>query len=178
MSFRSILPNALSVSRIVCVPFVLFGPSSWWLPILAIAVVSDFLDGRLARRWHTTSTLGTTIDPIGDKGVAAAFAWVFWSCRQISVPQLVCFFARDIALVVFSLILVALGRHRQWRVQSFYCGKSATALQAAVVAFLCLGAQPPGVLFWLLALLGIGSLPELLIRAYRGLGALEIHLLP
>ena len=44
---------------------------SWAIPVaatlFAVAAVTDFLDGRLARRWRQTTTLGTFLDTTADK---------------------------------------------------------------------------------------------------------------
>lgn len=42
------------------------------LLVLAIAGVTDFLDGKLARAWNVTSRLGQVLDPIADKMILAA----------------------------------------------------------------------------------------------------------
>ncbi|GAB4261194.1 MULTISPECIES: CDP-alcohol phosphatidyltransferase family protein [Deferrisoma] len=65
------LPNALTASRIVLVPFLLwllaeerYGAS---LVLCAVAGVTDALDGFLARRWNQVTRLGAVLDPIADK---------------------------------------------------------------------------------------------------------------
>jgi CDP-diacylglycerol--glycerol-3-phosphate 3-phosphatidyltransferase len=77
------LPNQLTVARLVLslVFFVLLGvlgaPAhggshrSFYLNlatlVFVLAVVTDFLDGFLARRWHLESTFGRIADPFADK---------------------------------------------------------------------------------------------------------------
>ena len=77
------IPNQLTLARIVLsiVFFVLlglqthgaFGSSSRTLvlnicvAVFILAVVTDFLDGYLARRWHLISTFGRIADPFADK---------------------------------------------------------------------------------------------------------------
>ena len=62
------IPNILSMARLVGVPLFLWlilrpefgGPQSdgWALLVLALSGVSDYLDGKLARRWNQISSLG------------------------------------------------------------------------------------------------------------------------
>jgi len=78
------LPNLISVARILSVPVLLVlamrgqeEPFKW---LLLAALLSDILDGLLARTFAITSTLGATLDSIGDSLLMAAAAcgvWVF-----------------------------------------------------------------------------------------------------
>ncbi|MDX2129278.1 MAG: CDP-alcohol phosphatidyltransferase family protein [Chloroherpetonaceae bacterium] len=63
--------NALSVLRVVCVPFFIWshqaGENSLAMIIFAIAVASDWFDGKVARWTNTVSDLGKILDPLADK---------------------------------------------------------------------------------------------------------------
>ncbi|MEW6269613.1 MAG: CDP-alcohol phosphatidyltransferase family protein [Thermodesulfobacteriota bacterium] len=65
----SALPSLLSATRIVLGPlYVLMLEVSCELPlaVAVIAAVSDFVDGRLARRLGSTSRRGAVLDVVGD----------------------------------------------------------------------------------------------------------------
>ncbi len=78
------LSNFLSVSRVLLVPpFLYLGHSFSQAPrelhllygllvIVFIAILSDFLDGFLARRWNQVTMVGQYLDPICDKIVTLA----------------------------------------------------------------------------------------------------------
>ena len=78
------LPNALTLSRIFLVPLlvvVLLTPVSESLgvpphilgvAIFALAAMTDFFDGRIARRRQQVSKLGKLLDPIADKLLISA----------------------------------------------------------------------------------------------------------
>ena len=75
----SSLPNILTLSRILAVPFlVLLLWDSGWVGHLAafvlfgVAAATDYLDGYLARSQGTVSKLGVFLDPIADKIMVAA----------------------------------------------------------------------------------------------------------
>lgn len=76
------LPNALTVLRLVLVPvfivLMLMNPDSglgWRLAgtiAFAVAILTDFFDGRLARRYDLVSDFGKIWDPIADKALTGA----------------------------------------------------------------------------------------------------------
>ncbi|MFJ1754500.1 CDP-alcohol phosphatidyltransferase family protein [Kitasatospora sp. NPDC088134] len=71
------IPNLLSMARLVGVPIFLWlvlwpvfgGPRNdgWAIVILMLSGVSDYLDGKLARRWGQISRLGQLLDPAADR---------------------------------------------------------------------------------------------------------------
>ena len=72
------LPNALSLLRIVLIPVLVavFYLGGAWAHvgaalIFAVASVTDWLDGYLARRWEMTTRFGAFIDPVADKLIVA-----------------------------------------------------------------------------------------------------------
>ena len=86
------LPNLLTYGRVVAVPVVVFfmqWPDHYWLrwiafAVFAIAAITDFFDGYLARVWSQQSSLGRVLDPIADKLIVAASLMVLVADRTIS----------------------------------------------------------------------------------------------
>jgi len=76
-TLRRHLPNALTLSRLFLCPLMLWSFVEehflLGLALFAVAAATDLLDGYLARRWHTTSTLGAILDPICDKVLTFSF---------------------------------------------------------------------------------------------------------
>jgi cardiolipin synthase (CMP-forming) len=86
------LPNMLTYGRLAAVPAIvaiLFWPKDdamrWWaLGIYAVACVTDYLDGWIARTWSQQSSIGRMLDPIADKVLVAAVLLMLVADRTIS----------------------------------------------------------------------------------------------
>ncbi len=165
MSVRAYIPNVLSTLRLLSVPFVLVCPKEWRPVFLLAVALTDFFDGYLARRWNVVSRYGTIVDPLGDKGLAIAFSYVFWVEERLSLQQVLLVFSREWALLLFACYLLVRGRWRAWMVQSFWCGKMATALQALIALWLVFDRPAPPLLYGLLVLSAIAAVPELIYRS-------------
>ena len=74
---RRQLPNALSLVRIACAPLLVgaaFATESraWFFALLVLGLVTDALDGFLARRLRAESDLGRRLDSWGDYAMTVA----------------------------------------------------------------------------------------------------------
>ncbi len=86
------LPNVLTYGRVVAVPVVvacMFWPEEFWmrwaaLAVFAVAAITDFFDGYLARAWQQQSTLGRMLDPIADKLLVSATLLMLVADRTIN----------------------------------------------------------------------------------------------
>ena len=90
--WRQIIPNALTITRIILVPIFialmimqhLRGSISLLivsLVVFCVASYTDHLDGKLARRWQVVSDFGKLVDPIADKALMIS-AFVLLSLFQ------------------------------------------------------------------------------------------------
>mmetsp|Transcript_15703 Transcript_15703/g.31651 ORF Transcript_15703/g.31651 Transcript_15703/m.31651 type:complete len:238 (-) Transcript_15703:1285-1998(-) len=107
------LANGLTVTRLGLAPvvaaFTVVGSNDAAVVGLAVAALSDTLDGIIARRWSQTTVLGSYLDPLADKALVnmslGALAW-----RQVLPVELVCLVAgRDLLLVSGAFVV----RYRQ-----------------------------------------------------------------
>ncbi len=73
---KKIIPDLLTLSRLLVTPLVIYlGVNNQFFSLIFLAIfiaLTDFLDGKLARRWNVTSELGAKLDTIGDKCLAFA----------------------------------------------------------------------------------------------------------
>ena len=91
-SWQQIIPNVLTIVRIVLVPvfivlMILYhlhastGLLAFSLLVFMVAAYTDHLDGKLARRWQVVSNFGKLLDPIADKALMIS-AFVLLSLFQ------------------------------------------------------------------------------------------------
>ncbi|MFI5149705.1 MAG: CDP-alcohol phosphatidyltransferase family protein [Bacteroidia bacterium] len=78
----ALIPNMLSIYRMLALPFLLMailnGKSGTFILLLSINLISDILDGFIARRFHFESELGARLDSFADIGTyAMAFTGMF-----------------------------------------------------------------------------------------------------
>lgn len=83
LSFRAKIPNAISCSRIalglVIVILATHRSRTIFLLIVTLAMlsmISDAVDGYLARRWNVASTTGYVLDAMGDRSIHLALILV------------------------------------------------------------------------------------------------------
>jgi phosphatidylglycerophosphate synthase len=125
----------LTLTRLPLAALFVAAGDSWLRPTaLGVAIVSDLLDGRVARRWGP-SRLGAVLDPIADKLFMAAAFWVVWRSGLLHPLELLGVLLRD--LVALFAFLTTVVRGRPTTLPARAGGKAVTVAQAlTLVAFL------------------------------------------
>jgi CDP-diacylglycerol---glycerol-3-phosphate 3-phosphatidyltransferase len=122
---------------------------------IAIAMVTDGLDGYLARRYNSISRLGTLLDPIMDKLFVTFLLVTFLWEGSLTGWQAVMLLSRDIAILLFGLFLVAKGSWHRFEFQSVGSGKLTTFLQFFFLIALTFHVTIPFFVFPLFTILGV-----------------------
>jgi cardiolipin synthase len=145
------LPNLLTLSRIAAIPvlvalFFVPAPAGPWLAlaVFALAGITDFLDGHIARTRQLQSRLGVMLDPIADKLLVASIIFLLVAFGRVEGPHIIpaaIILCREIIVSGLREFLATLhvgmpvSRLSKWK----------TAIQMVAMAFLILGdAGPPG----------------------------------
>ncbi len=114
------IPNWISFARIIMVPIfaVLFLNDEiiWSVFVLALSGFSDFIDGKIARKFNQISDLGKLLDPVADKLTQITIAVLLYLRFSSSDESLVktfswiflIFIIKEIVMVVFGGIMVML----------------------------------------------------------------------
>jgi phosphatidylglycerophosphate synthase len=107
------LPNLVSSLRLVAaaamaVVTATAGSRVWFLSLLALALLSDALDGFLARRLKAESELGRKLDSWGDYAVVTSVAYGLWMLWPDMVHReaawLITVYAACFAIVIYGLV--------------------------------------------------------------------------
>lgn len=181
------IPNSFTLLRIILIPVMViffYVPWQWGhlfsAFIFALAGVTDWLDGYLARSLQQMSALGQFLDPVADKLIVAV-ALVLLTSQQQHLP----YFAIPAAIIVGREIGVS--ALREWMaelgkstsVAVSFIGKLKTSIQMVAVTGL-LGTSNkflPEVniagywLLWVSAVLTVWSMTIYLQAAYKELHA-------
>ena len=134
------VPNALTLFRIVLVPFFLLASMrSMWTVAFALfvtAAVTDIFDGLIARRFNQRSRLGAILDPAADKTMMVC-GYFFYTVTDklplVGLPSWLTFvvFARDFLIICFAYLLYT--RVHVKRFPPSWAGKTSTVLQAVAL---------------------------------------------
>jgi CDP-diacylglycerol--glycerol-3-phosphate 3-phosphatidyltransferase len=140
------LPNALTVLRIFLVPLLVVvlltrfeGHLYLGAAIFGLAVLTDYLDGFLARRRNEVTRLGILLDPLADKLLTAA---AFLSLVEMGiVPAWVVMIILARELAVTGLRNVAAGRGVLIRASGL--GKAKMVAQVTAILLVLLSRPEP-----------------------------------
>jgi cardiolipin synthase len=120
-------PNVLSMLRLVCVPIflwlILTHQDNWALVVLTLSGLSDYLDGKIARRYNLVTRVGQLLDPLADRlYILSTLLGLAW--REIIPWWLV---AILVSREVFGTALLMVVRHYGYRaLPVHFIGKAAT----------------------------------------------------
>lgn len=184
------LPTALTWLRIVLIPVfvgVYYLPASMlsmpyknWLAmtVFALAAITDWADGYLARRWGQTSAFGAFLDPVADKlMVAAALIMLVWLDRAETWLAII-IIGREIAVSALREWMAQIGKSKSVAVA--FIGKVKTGAQiTAIIALLLYQPVIPGIdtkllgkaALWVAAVLTLWSMVHYLRLAAPDLAA-------
>jgi len=155
------LPNILTLLRFPLAFCFLSDSLSLRVTALILAMLSDCLDGYIARKFGFTSQIGAMLDPIADKFFTFFLLVVFFTESRISLGEVAALLSRDFAVAVFALYLGITGGWATYKLRPFWCGKLSTTLQFFVLIALTIGAVIPSYVYGIFIVLGVLALGEL-----------------
>ena len=134
------LPNTLTVLRIAVVPvmvwFLLEAPTRAEAvvacAIFVAAMVTDIIDGYLARKWDLVSVMGAFLDPLADKLMVATTLIMLVPLGWIPAWLVALLICREITITALRTIAVSEGLV----LKADVLGKFKTAFQPTALGFL------------------------------------------
>ncbi|WP_241984708.1 CDP-alcohol phosphatidyltransferase family protein [Cryobacterium adonitolivorans] len=143
------VPNLLSFLRLALVPVFLGllvnGEDAWALLVLAVASLTDFLDGAIARRFNQITRLGQLLDPAADRlYIFAALVGLAW--RDLVPWWIVAVVVgRDVFLLGLGVVLA---NHGFGPLPVHQLGKVATFCLFYALPMIMLGQAFPELSWW------------------------------
>lgn len=128
------IPNLISLSRLLmAVVFVVLRAPDARVAVLALAMLSDVLDGVVARLSRSATRIGALIDPIADR-VFMLVAFVTVTVEGLIEPwQLALLLLRDVMTVIGWFVARNVSWLRQITFRARWPGKGVTVLQFATL---------------------------------------------
>lgn len=154
-------PNILSILRFPLAILFLYDNMASRAVVIALAGLSDFLDGYLARRYNQTSRIGTVLDPIADKFFVLTALSTFLMNGQMSLFEASAMLCRDFSVIVFGFYLVLSGNFQKYHFRSIWSGKLTTTAQLLMLAALTFNLPVHSSLYSVFVFLGGTALIEL-----------------
>jgi cardiolipin synthase (CMP-forming) len=171
------LANKITVLRIITVPLFVIALVEHQMGIARIlfvlCIISDALDGAIARLRGERTALGSFLDPMADKFLLVATYITFTAQQAIPVWVFITVLSRDL-LILMGWTVVYILTHNA-KIEPRPLGKITTALQMGVAVALLFGA-PSGAYHLLLhVMIGVTILSacEYVWVGNRRLGAIE-----
>ena len=123
------IPNALSVLRLIIVPFFawsfLTGHTIIATILLAVSGLSDMLDGMIARKFNQVTELGKMLDPLADKVTQGVVAVCLGIKYPIILPVLLIFVVKELLMLICASILL---KKKKRPTAAMWYGKVGTAM--------------------------------------------------
>lgn len=156
------ISNGISFIRAPLALLFLIDSVSIRITAIILAMLTDGIDGYLARKYKSVSKFGAFLDPAMDKFFVYFALGIFIFESKIRVWQAVMMISRDIALCVFGLFLAFTKRWAAYEFQAVRWGKITTALQFCILIGLTISLTFSWVLYSLFVVMAVLAFFELL----------------
>lgn len=143
------VPNALSISRVIAATFLFTFDTFYdpvFLSIYIYCAFTDFIDGKIARKYHCESKLGAALDSIGDGMTYIPLLVIL--VKQKMIPSFITIWLVVAILLALVAAFIALGRFKKFFIPHTYVGK----LLGGVIFVLPIMVQVVPEMVWFLAI--------------------------
>ncbi|MBQ8148424.1 MAG: CDP-alcohol phosphatidyltransferase family protein [Lachnospiraceae bacterium] len=165
------IPNLLSLFRIVLLPvfamIYLNADTDWefWQAtiILVVSSITDFVDGRIARKFNMISDFGKVLDPVADKLTHLTIAF----CLCCKIPQMiyvaVLLFIKELCMMIMALYGTFRKNKKIWDSAQWYGKVCTTIVFVVLIALVVFPNMPTIAINILLIICAIGLVGSLFL---------------
>lgn len=159
----------MSLSRVVlALAFVLVSEPWDRIGLIAVAGLTDFMDGWLARQRKSESTTGALIDPIADRIFVFVAISTYLVEGQLTTAQYLIFLTRDLATVLGFIVAKIIPTLRPAVFRARMLGKIVTVLQLITLVAIILVPELTQLLVVTIGVVSAASIVDYTIALWRG----------
>jgi CDP-diacylglycerol--glycerol-3-phosphate 3-phosphatidyltransferase len=155
------LSNSLSLLRAPLALLFLIESTTCRIVAILLAMLTDSIDGYLARKRQAVTRFGAILDPAMDKFFVLFALSVMFTEGKLELWQGCAMLSRDFFLCLFGLYLSLSGYWESYKFTAIRWGKVTTALQFIVLIGLTLGIIFSSYLYCVFILFGLLAFIEL-----------------
>jgi CDP-diacylglycerol--glycerol-3-phosphate 3-phosphatidyltransferase len=160
------LPNLISAARLACVPLLAYlayaGSNAWFTSLLIAALISDIVDGMIARRFGLCSDFGSLLDSIAD---VSTLCVAIYGITVFHPAVLHAHWIASLAMIGSWGMGCVLALLRYGRLSSFhtYTAKIAAYLLGIFIGVLFLSGFQPWLFYLAVVVSDVGNIEEMLL---------------
>jgi CDP-diacylglycerol--glycerol-3-phosphate 3-phosphatidyltransferase/cardiolipin synthase len=140
------VPNLVTLSRIILIPLIIglyYMPDDWLSNhgrnvsatlVFALAAITDWLDGYLARRLNQMSAFGAFLDPVADKLIVVGALVILLYLNRVDMLVALIIIGREIAISALREWMAKVGQAKSVAVA--FVGKLKTVSQMVAIPLL------------------------------------------
>ncbi len=171
------LPNKLTVTRVILIPFFVF--ALLWqggeiqsfryvaAAIFIIASLTDLLDGKIARKYNLVTNFGKFMDPLADKLLVCSALICLIELGQLPAWMVIIIISREFIISGFRLVASDNGIV----IAASYWGKFKTTFQMIAVVLLILRIPAlklaADICLWIALILTVVSLVDYIMKNHK-----------
>lgn len=128
-----LIPNFLTLLRLFLALLFPFIEGRYYVGVVVAALLTEFFDGFLARKFKVTSHFGEIMDPIADKVFFVSVILTLAPQKNLDIWQLVQISIRELAVLVGTVFLLIVGLKNSKSFQ--YIGKMRPNIWGKITTF-------------------------------------------
>ena len=164
------MANALTMGRLLLIPVFIYvlthsggGPSVAAAVIFAVASITDWLDGQVARRTGTVTEFGKFADPLADRLLAGSALIILLVQHRLPTTAVMIILVRDFIVMAGYYVLA----RRKISLPVIAIGKVTTAVLMVAIFLVLLGSPWGEPVFWAGVVLSMVSGLIYVVRGIR-----------